>query len=144
MTEMSMKKTPESAFSNTNLLAVEKLCDITLEQAIRVFSSAISGTMGTVLKKEKSPMYDEITLMKKHPEKCENISVRLGHSERGDSISHNSTEVYSIKLEIDKKERTLTLAVGENFTELSMMKGKALSELAVQEKGEILYEKYSG
>jgi len=144
MAELSVKGAPESMFANANLLAVEKLCDITLEQAIRIFSSATSGTMGAVLKKEKSQMYNEINLMKKHPEKCKNVAVRLAHSEREGSISRDFVDVYSIKLEINKSERTITLAVGEKFTELSMMKGKALSELAVQEKGEIVYEKYTG
>ncbi|MFA4982790.1 MAG: hypothetical protein WC588_01095 [Candidatus Micrarchaeia archaeon] len=147
MEELAARERSPSLFANSQLLEVEKLRDITLEHAIKILSSATSGTMGELLKKERSPMLAEINFMRKHPEKCENIAVRLAHTEDGGgSISHRgeSIEVYSVKLEINKAPSTITLAVGARFTELYMEKEKKLSELVIQENGRgVRYEKYA-
>ncbi len=49
--------------------------------------------------------------------------------------------IYSVKLEVGKKVKIVTLRIGEHFTELSLAKNGKLSEIMREENGEITHQK---
>lgn len=114
-------------------------------QALKITELALSGGMGVFLHGEKSRIP---SFVQKLHENSDEISVRLAHlaNEKISDSSGKSIEVdiYSIRFEA-KRPETLTIRLGEDYTELSLAKGKneKILEVARQFGPELTFEKYS-
>ena len=113
--------------------------------ALKIAELAVSGKMGAFLHGEKSRIP---SFVQKLRENSDEISVQLAHlanEKISDSPGKSSEiDIYSIRFEA-KRPETLTMRLGENYTELSLAKGKGekILEVARQSGPELTFEKYS-
>ena len=119
---------------------------VATEHALQIADLAISvKKMREFLLQEKSKMP---SFVQKLHEKPDEVSVQLAHlaKEKVSDSSGKSFEVdiYSIRFEA-KRPETFTIRLGENYTELSLAKGKGekVVEVARQFGHELTFEIYS-
>ncbi len=138
--DLSQIKPEKSQEDWGTALLVEKLTRDTVYQALQIFTKAASGKIGEVLLKEKSAIPAKLFHMAEHPDKYENMGVKIARTSEYVEGKKEKIEVFSIRLEADK---ILTLRVGEDFTEISLATGTKLDEIISQQGDNIKYEKYT-